>query len=363
MKEVVSSQHGIALVILFILGNSPLFSLAGQAGSDLWLAFLVAIALAFPLILVYTRFRILLYGQTLWEGLAAIIGQWPMRILALYYGFYAWRLCSWIVDHVTAFLVAVPYENTPETVFSFGFTILAWWAVKEGLEVLARLSAVLLKIVGLVVFTTFILTLTEANLENFLPFFYHGFTPIARGALQLLNFPFLEIVLFLWAFDSFVSKKSPAQIFIPGFLVAAFLLMLFSSTSLAVVGVDKYVGSYFPGHVAVSRINIARFLSRLEIAAGIVAGIGSFIKLALCLLVASKGFARGLGFKDYRFLVTPLALGVIPGSQWFNKSAMEIHKKATAVWSTYNFVIQVGIPILLWIIAEIKLGKKSRGAE
>jgi len=47
--------------------------------------------------------------------------------------------------------------------------------------------------------------------------------------------------------------------------------------------------------VAISRIDIARFLSRLETSVGILFVVGSFLKLSVCLLVASKGLAWGLG--------------------------------------------------------------------
>lgn len=354
MNELVPDQQGIALALMFVLGNSYIFALGRRAGADLWLAFLLAIVVGLPVILLNVRLRILLRGKTLWEGLGNLVGKWPSRFVALFYGFYAWRGACLITTDLTRFISAVSLEKTPTSILGLMLVLLALWAVKGGVEVLARWSAVTLKFVIPTIFITFVLILFEIDFENFLPVLYHGFGPVAMGALELLDFPFLDLVLLFWVFDSFKNEKSPFKIFVPGFLVAAFILLFTTSSALAVIGVDKYVGSYFPGYVAVSRINIARFLSRLEASAGALFLVGSFVKLSVCLLVACKGLAWGLGFTDYRFLVTPLALGIVAGSQWFTKDLMETYLAATKMLHPFDLSIQVGIPVVLWIIAEIK---------
>lgn len=354
MNEQVPDHQGLALVLLFVIGNSSIFGLGRRAGADIWLAFLVAIAIALPIVLLNIRLRTLLQGRSLWEGLGNLIGKWPSRFVALFVSFYAWRLACLIATDLTRFISAVSLENTPSFVLSLVLALLSLWVVKGGAEVLARWGTIALKFFIPITFITFLLILSEVNLENFLPVLYHGVEPVIMGAFELLDFPFLDTVLLFWVLDSFQSRKSPMRIFLPGFLIAAFILLLTTSASLAVIGVDKYVGSYFPGYVAVSRIDIARFLSRLEASAGILFLVGSFLKLSVCLLVACKGLAWGVGFTDYRFLVTPLALGIVAGSQWFTKDLMEIYLAATKVLHPYDLTIQVVIPFVLWIIAEVK---------
>lgn len=357
----VPTRQGAALVTLFVLGNTSIFGLGARAGTDLWLAFLTAIVLSLPFILLYSRLRTLLPGADLWEGLEQLLGLWPSRLVALFYAFYAWRLACFVGQDVASFLTGIPLENTPNVVLLLFAAVLSLWAVKAGLEVLARWSGIFFKIVLFIISITFFLVLTQVDLENLRPVLYHGFEPVILGALELVDFPFLETVLLFWVFDTFGEKGSVYKIMVPGFLLAAFILMITSTTALTVEGVDKYVGSFFPGYVAVSRIDIARFLTRLEILAGVYFVIGGFLKLSICLLTASKGFARGLGFRDYRFLVTPLALGLIAGSQWFAKSLLETHVAAIKIWHPYDASIQMVIPFLLWLLAEIKFRPKASG--
>ncbi len=354
MDELVPDGQGIALAMLYVLGNSFIFGLGRRAGADLWLAFLLAVAAALPILLLNIRLRRILPGTTLWEGLGNLVGKWPSRFIAMYYAFYAWRLSCLVTTDITRFISAVSLENTPSLILALMLVLLALWAVKAGIEVLARWSAVALKFMLPLIFITNLLVLTEVDLGTFLPFLYHGFEPVAMGALELLDFPLLSLVLVFWAFDSFKNEDSVTKIFVPGLLIGGFILMSIFCSALAVVGVDKYMGSYFPAYIAVSRINIARFLSRLEASVGIPFLVGSFLKLSVCLLVACKGLAWSLGFTDYRFLVTPLALGIIAGSQWFTKDLMELYVSATKMLHPLDVSAQVIIPVVLWIIAEIK---------
>lgn len=79
MKEHVPDRQGIAFVALFILGNSIIYGLAWRAGRDLWLSFLVATGLSFPLILLYSRLHSLMHGQVFSEGMESLFGKWPSR--------------------------------------------------------------------------------------------------------------------------------------------------------------------------------------------------------------------------------------------------------------------------------------------
>ena len=93
--------------------------------------------------------------------------------------------------------------------------------------------------------------------------------------------------------------------------------MIVACTSMAVVCARRYGFYFFPVWTAVAMINVSTFLTRLEAIIGVTFAIGSFVKMAVCLLAASRCFAYALGFKDYRFLVTPLALGAIQDPSGF----------------------------------------------
>jgi spore germination protein KB len=89
--------------------------------------------------------------------------------------------------------------------------------------------------------------------------------------------------------------------------------------------------------------------------------IGSFVKMAACLLAASRSLAYSFGFADYRFLVTPLALGVIPGSQWFISTLLDVELSVIKTYPTSATFFQAVLPVLIWIWVEWRARKLGRG--
>ena len=57
MRELVPDLQSMALVVIFTLGDSFIMALGSRAGNDIWLAFLLAIVLAVPVIALYARMR------------------------------------------------------------------------------------------------------------------------------------------------------------------------------------------------------------------------------------------------------------------------------------------------------------------
>ena len=289
----------------FVVGNTLVFALGGRAGPDIWLAFLVAIAVTAPFILIFARLTSLMHGKTFADGVEMLFGKWPSRAVALLYTGYAWRLGCLVVSHVTHFIQAVSLPTTPQTVMSLAFGVLVIWIVKGGIEVLARFSSVMSRVVLTVLFSAFALLINRVDLGQFLPVMYNGFGPVMEGALQLLDFPFMETVLLFWIFDGFKKKDSAYRVFVPGFLVALILLIM-DCTSLVVLGADRYGIFYFPIYTSIARIDVSTFLTPGGHRASPLWA--SFVKIAVCLLAASKTLAYALGFDDYRFLVTSLVL-------------------------------------------------------
>lgn len=362
MRELVPDLQSMALVVIFTLGNSFIMALGSRAGNDIWLSFLLAIVLAVPVIALYARMRSLMHGESLQEGLATIYGKWPSRAIALAYSFYAWRLGSYVLIDLTSFIESISLPTTPRAAVATAYTLLALWAAKEGVEVLARWSVVMIRGVYFILFVAFAMLVTEVDLAEFLPVLYDGFQPILLGTLQLLDVPFLETVVLFWVFDAFVKPDSPYKVFLPGFAIASVFMCLIASASLAVLGAEQYATNYFPVFVATSRIDVAAFLTRLEYIVSISFGIGGFLKVAVCLLAASKALAIGLGFTDYRFLVTPVALSMIPAAQWLITDMMEAERIATKVVGSSQVFFQFVLPLILWITAEIRVAKGKKNS-
>lgn len=363
LKERVPDSHGVALVTLFVVGNASVYGLGARAGKDLWLAFLLAIAISLPLITISARVRSMVYDKSLLEGLEYLYGKWPTRFFGFGYAVYAWRLACFSCGGLAGFTQSVTLRNTPQVAIVILPIIFAIWAGKLGVEILSRFSSIFIR--GVLFFLTlmFLLLLTVADFSEFRPVLYDGFKPVFIGALELVDFPFTETVVLFGIFDVFETKKSPYKIFLPGTLIAALFLLSMSSVSLATIGAQKYMNNFYPIFVATSRINLATVITRLEAVVSLAFILGTIFKVTILILGASKGLAAGLRITNYRYLVTPLALAVIAGSQWYNKSIMQMQKSATKVIGPVDFTFQVFLPIIVWVIAEIRISRLRKQGE
>ncbi len=357
--EVISEQQGISIVLLFILGNALIISIGAQAKSDIWLAVLIAIGMAIPVLTLYARLHYLLPGMDLFDILQYGFGSVIGRITGLIYVWFAFHLGSRVLRNFGEFIITVGLEETPQLLPISILAILCLWCVKEGLEVLGRFSNFFTRFVVIMVLGTSLLLLTEVDFSNLSPFLYHGMAPVTTAAFKILTFPFTETVIFTMVFSNFQKKSSPYKIYLIGLILGGLILFITITNEVLVLGSELYETSYFPGYRAVQRINIRNFIQRLEILAGVTFLISGFVQLSICLLATCKGLAKVLNFDDYRFIVTPTTFLMVTMSILIYNSIIEMNRWAVEIWPVYAAPFQLGIPVVLWLACELKMKLKG----
>jgi spore germination protein KB len=126
--------------------------------------------------------------------------------------------------------------------------------------------------------------------------------------------------------------------------------------NIAILG--NMLGSfYFPSYEAVSMISINNFIQRIEVSVAAVFIFGVFIKTSICLLVACKGIGKMFNLNDYRSVVIQIGLLMIYFSYIVYDNSMDMTYWAFKVYPYYAFPMQVIIPIIIWILGEIKVKK------
>jgi spore germination protein KB len=127
-----------------------------------------------------------------------------------------------------------------------------------------------------------------------------------------------------------------------------------------VLGDNFTFTQYFPGYVAVSLIDIADFLQRIEVAVGAVLFMGAFVKITIYLYVVSLGLSKVLGFGDYRRFVAPVGILMLTLSVFAYGNIVENVDFASGFFPYYGFSFRILIPVAVWILAERKRKKLKR---
>ena len=352
-KEYISNKQAIILIILFVIGSSLVISSGSSAKQDAWLATLIALILAFPMVIVYARILKLFPGLNLFQILDQLYGKIFGRIISLLFIWYFLHLGSLVVRNFYEFGKMALFMETPEYVFIIFKIILIIWVLKEGIEVLGRWAQFSIYLVTIIFFTVTVLSLPNADIDNLRPLLYEGFRPVLKGSFEVFSFPFVEVVCFLGIFH-FSKKNKPTKIFITGLIIGAFFLLFATVRNLLVLGPNLIEILYFPSFSAISLINIADFIQRIEASVAVVLFFGGFVKISVCLLSATKGISYIFNINDYRSIVAPIAFLMIILSLLVFNNTMEMFEWAVNVYPYYAFSFQVIIPLIIWIFAEMK---------
>ena len=154
-------------------------------------------------------------------------------------------------------------------------------------------------------------------------------------------------------FSNISKVKNYKKTFIIGLLVGGGLILLTSLRNLLVLGSETLSGLLFHSTMAVSLIRLG-FLQRLEMTVVIVFLVCVFIKVSICIFAVCNGVSKVFGFDDYKFIATPVALLMLSFSFFVYKSTMESQFFASNIWPYYSFPFQVIIPLIIFIVAEIR---------
>ncbi len=357
-KEQITDKEAIGLLIVFVIGSTLIIGIGGEAKNDSWIAGIVGIIMAAPMLLVFSRILSLFPGKDLFDILNITLGKVMGKTVAIIYIWYAFHLGALVLRNFGEFINIVAMPETPMLVPLLGLGLVCIIAVRLGIEVMGRTTAYFLPILLFILVAVELLGIPQLHLHYIKPILGNGLIPVLKGGFLTFSFPFAETVLFIGVFGSLKTKKSPFKVYYWGIMISAIIIIITTIRNITVLGnmLDSY---YFPSYAAVSRISIGDFLQRIEVTVAIEFIFGVFIKSSICLLVACKGIGKIFNLKDYRSIVIQTGLLMVYFSYIVYDSSMEMKYWAFKVYSYYAFPFQVILPIIIWILAEIKAVKKK----
>jgi spore germination protein KB len=357
-KEQITDKEAIFVLTLFIMGSTLIIGIGGNAKNDAWISGIVGAILAIPMLLVYSRILHLFPGKDLFDILNETLGKVPGKMVAIIYIWYAFHLGALILQNYGQFINSMAMPETPIMISFFSLGLLCIFAVKLGIEVIARTSAFFLPLIFFIIVVVQLLSIPEMHFHNLKPILGNGYSLVMKGGFTAFAVPFAESVLFLGVFSSLKTKKSPYKVYFWGLLIASATLVIIKMRNILILG-NLVESLYFPAYVAVGRISIGTFIQRVEVTVAIVMIFDVFIKASVCLLVACKGIGKMFNLSDYRSIVIQTGLLMIYFSYIVYDNIMVMQYWAFKVYPYYAFPMQVILPIIIWIAAEIKVRKNK----
>ena len=359
-KEQISDKEAICLIIEFIIGSSLIIGIGGDAKNDAWIAGITGLFMAMPMLLIYTRILSLFHGKDLFDILNMTLGKVISKVVAFLYIGYAFHLGALVIRNFGEFINTVAMPETPMFIPMLFLGVVCIIGVKLGIEVIGRINTYFIPLIMFVLILVQTLSIPKLHLNYLKPVLGNGLIPVLKGGFSTFSFPFAETVLFVGVFSSLQSKKSPRKVYFWGILISAVIVIATTVRNISMLGnmLDSF---YFPSYAAVSLINIGDFLQRIEVSVAIVFVFSVFIKASICLFVTCKGIGKVFKLSNYRSVAIQTGLLMVYFAYILYDNTMQMKYWAFKVYPYYAFPMQVILPIILWIFAEVK--SKHRNSE
>jgi len=357
-NESISERQATILIILFLLGNSLLIGSGNQAKQDCWIAIIIAVSWSIILFLMFSRILSLYPGKDLFDILQIVMGKFIGKIISIVMIWFAFHSGTLVLRVLSEFTNILVFPDTPVVIPMVFFTILLIWSLKAGIEVLGRWAEFFSWVVILIVIIVPVLSISQMDISRLKPILSNGMAPVLKGAFSSFTFPFGRIIIFTMVFSNISKIKNYKKTFIVGLLIGGGLILLTTLRNILVLGSETVSRFYFQSTMAVSLISIG-FLQRLELTVIIVFLVCIFIKISICIFAVCNGISKVFGFNDHKFIATPVALLMLSFSFFVYKSTMEAEFFTSNIWAYYSFPFEVIIPLVIFIVVEIRSRKST----
>ncbi|MBP3965803.1 GerAB/ArcD/ProY family transporter [Paenibacillus lignilyticus] len=326
------------------------------AKQDAWLSMVIASVFGVFIAFVSARLSQLYPGKTFVEYVLLIVGKWAGHVLIFLYFLYWYSVLAIILRQYAEFIAATILPRTPMVVTILGMLFVAIYVASAGIEVIARCSEVFGPFILLGIFVPLILSSKGFSWNHILPVYSDtGIKTIIQGSLPTTTF--LGDCIILIMLFAFVSKpKSGTKPAMLGVGTAGFLTCVSTFLLVAVIGYGAGAGLTYPFFNLIRYMTYFDFLQNLDSLVVAIWIISVFLKVSLYFFVSTYGTAQWLGVKKWKRLmwgVAPfvLLLAFIPRD--FIESSVYFPQKIAI---PYLLPVHcVGVPLLLWGIAKLRL--------
>lgn len=352
-KGRVTDTGFVMLIFGLIIGASSIQPPGRAAEQDAWIAILIGIAeglLIAALFLILTkRFP----GKTLVEISDIVYGPYLGKVVSIIFLWYLFHIGSLVLTNFTDYFSALFLTKTPHIILLATMVLICVSAAKKGIEVITRCSVILVPLAIFFYFLTIAFLIGDFEIKNLQPVLATPPAELLWAAHGAASFPFAETVAFLMVFPFLNNKRDAVPATFKGIIIAGLVLTGSVVRNIAVLGASEKAYIY-PSFHAVTIINIAEIITRLELLASlIVLGMG-FLKAVVFLYGVSLGVAQVCSLRSYRSLVVPVAVLMSILALYNFPNPVEFVRFVNNAYPVYALPFQVIIPLLTLIIAIIR---------
>lgn len=346
------------MMFIFILGSTLLLDIGKAAKQDAWIVPFLATIFGCALYLVYISLYKRYPNMPLTGYLIRIWGKYVGSAISFCYIIYFVYIASRVLRDFEELLISSSYYVTSIITLGICMTFVLIYSIHLGIEAFARVTCLCFVVILLTLFILNVLYVVGGyiKVENLQPVLANGWGNIGKELVPLgITVPFGELITFTMLLPYLNKKSQAATIGLSAIIIGGIVLTINSIILLCVLGPETVLRSSFPALTAVSYINIASFIQRLDTFILILMVILGFVKISIYFFCAVIGATDLFRMKPS---VTNIYLigGVIFFSSLMIAPSYQAHinEGLKVVPYLLHLPFHIAIPILLLITAYIK---------
>lgn len=349
----ISDLQLMLLLIVLVTATAVIFvpSLGSEtAGRDSWIALVLATVSGSVFALVAVNLGLRFPSETIVQYAPKILGTILGKLVGLVYVIGFISFSTWVVSESSFFLVTAFMPETPFPVFSIAVVLVAAWAVRGGIEVIARANQFVFFIFASSLLGLAALISNELKPQRLLPILENGWLPVLKAWPTPMTFRGeVFLVVMLLPFLNQPWKAYRASLW--AVWIIGFFLILGDFVVVSVFGADAAGRMVFPILQVARTVNVVEFIQRTEAIVMILWVAGIFVKVSVFYYAGVLGLAQWLGLADYRPLVLPVGGLLVAGSVLAFANIIDL-RNFLRVFPFIGLPMEFLIPLLMLVVAH-----------
>lgn len=351
-SELISSRN-LKSILIVLITCGTLVSSAFTVGQDSWIAALLMAVVFLPILLIYSRICALFPGKGLFEIIEEVFCPVISLIVTGLMTLYAGVVSAVVLQHYTQFSVVISLQETPKVPIVLFVLAASLYLASKGVQLLGRWSLIVCILILINFIFTIALSLNVIEPLHILPILDHDLTDILANSYTIGSIAVGECVVVMAIFRYAKPNTSPYKVYISAIFIGVLLFTCVNLRNLMVLGSALDQAAQFATYMTARILHIGNFMERMESSISFIYILLGITKLALYLTVTAMGVSHLMKLKNHKNVLISTGFLVGAASIFTFKNAMEMFNLIW-IYQTLSIPFQVGLPLIIWIAAEIK---------
>lgn len=353
----ISNYQLFTLMIMHSLGTATLFARGIRANQDAWIVELVDLIIGFGIIWIHTELQKNYPEKNLTEINITLMGKFFGGVVTILFAGYFFWISNLNLNETAEMISITALHKTPILAIQGIFVLTIIYLTLKDIEVMARVSEILMPVVILTLVILYILITLSGmvNLQELRPVLANGIMPVLNEAYPTYStFPYGEDVVFLMFYCYVNKSKDVRKYAFSAIFMLGTLLIVSSIIIISVLGVQVASSSTIALIEVIKMINLGNIITRIDSLGVINIFLGGLFKAMLYFY--GSVLALSTLFKIRKnILIIVMAVFLV----WLNLTVMPsyVFQNFVAIGFTANYILEiytVYIPVLILVIIWLK---------